>query len=187
MTSLRSAFVVVVLTLAAAGCGRGSAFAPNKGDEPNVKLPPPAPQTPRGLPPGESFGMTYTISFSGPMPLSGTFSERVSSRLYKDCMDYLGRRNEGTFEFEGKTGGHDVRFAVEVAIKAAGTFTPEPDSVVNLVFDDDNSRWQFSGFAKTYPVKVVVNADASGTVTFSNWKNDSGESESGTASWVCTK
>jgi len=57
----------------------------------------------------------------------------------------------------------------------------------DLVFDNDNSRYQFSGFAKDSPVKVAVHPDGSGTLTLSHWKNDSGESESGTVSCVCSK
>lgn len=184
MTDTRRA-IALILTLAAAGCGRGNWFTANKNDVPNVATPPPA--AAKAADPAESFGMTYAVNFSGPMPLSGSFSERVSSRRFTGCMDYLARKNEGTLDIEGKTGGHEVRFAVDVPITSAGTYTPEPDSIVNLVFDNDNSRYQFSGPAKTAPVKVVVNGDASGSVTLSNWKNDSGESESGTVSWVCTK
>lgn len=165
----------------------GCQYLKNKGDETTTQLPPAPPADPKAKDPLEAFGMTYTVNLSGPLPLSGSFSERVSSRLFKNCLDYVMRKNEGHLDIEGKTGGHLVQFGVEVAIKGAGTFAPEPDDIVNLVFDSDTSRYQFGRQAKYGSTSVTVKPDGSGTLTFSHWENDSQETESGTVNWICTK
>jgi hypothetical protein len=178
MRNMRRA-IVVALTVGAVGCGYGK----NKGDDTNVQLPPAAPAKPAD--PKDAFGITYTVNFGGPMALSGSSSQPVARVRFRNCMDYVLRHNEGHLDIEGRTGGHDFQVGIEVPMSGPGTFTPPPDAVVNLVFDSDNSRYQFGGFAKTGSTKIVVNPDGSGTLTFSNWENDSREKENGTVTWSC--
>src|SRR6478735_5550132 len=118
----RTVLMVTALLVSATSCARGNSYQANRNDEPAVKTPPPAPA--KRQDPGESFGVTYTVNFSGPMALSGSFSERVSSRRYRTCMDYLRLKNEGSFGFGGTVSGHEVHYAADTAITGAGVFTP---------------------------------------------------------------
>ena len=176
--------IAFALIVGAAGCG----YAKNKGDETSVTPPPAAPKERPVANPGETFGITYQVKFSGLVPLEGSFTQPVSSREYKNCMDYVIRHNEGYFDIEGgKTGGHEFNFSIEVPMKGAGTYTPESEASVALTFDSKTERYLFGSFGKNSPASVTVNPDGSGTATFTNWENDSREHESGSLSWTCGK
>ena len=151
----------------------------------------PPPAAPKERPvanPGETFGITYTVKFDGLVPLAGIVHAAGVEPGYKNCMDYVIRHNEGHFDIEGgKTGGHEFNFAIEVPMKGAGTYKPEPEASVALTFDSKTERYLFGSFGKNSPASVTVNPDGSGTATFTNWENDSREHESGSVSWTCGK